>query len=216
MADAVATMDIQNLLLFLSIAFIATITPGPAILLATSHSLSYGLKRSVFTILGNITGLFIMSGLSVAGLSAIILGSSLLFSVVKVVGACYLIYLGIRLWRHGFATIKNTEVATRKPVRRRKLYASGLAVALSNPKAIAFTTALFPQFITPGKPVLLQFSILVAVFMLLSFACIFGYAYMVHTTQRKYLMSSHSSLSKVFAAGFVVSGIALAGATQSK
>ncbi|MET4160728.1 homoserine/homoserine lactone efflux protein [Marinobacterium sp. MBR-111] len=207
-------MDISNILLFLSIAFIATITPGPAILLATSHSLAYGVKRSVFTILGNITGLFIMSAMSVAGLSAIILGSALLFSVVKFVGAIYLIYLGIKLWRNGFATVKSSSSATLQNASRMKLYSSGLAVALSNPKAIAFTTALFPQFIAHDQPVLFQFSILVGTFMLLSFCCILGYAYAIHTTQKRYLESRHNYLGKVLGGAFVASGIALAGTSH--
>jgi threonine/homoserine/homoserine lactone efflux protein len=101
-----------------------------------------------------------------------------------------------------------------KKTSHRKLYVSGLAVALSNPKAIVFTTALFPQFISHEEPILIQFSILVALFMLLSFLCIFGYAYAVHTTQRKYIESSHSYyLSKALAGGFIASGIALASAT---
>lgn len=209
-------MEIQNLLLFLSIAFIATVTPGPAILLATSHSLAYGLKSSVFTIFGNITGLFIMSALSVAGLSAIILSSALLFSLVKLMGAMYLIYLGVKLWRNGFVTINEGQSPVYKKARHGKLYASGLAVALSNPKAIAFTTALFPQFIDPEQPVLAQFSILVVAFMLLSFVCIFGYAYAAHTTRRKAIDSPNGFVSKLLASGFVCSGIALATATHEK
>ncbi len=203
-------MNAENILLFISIAFIATITPGPAILLATSHSLSFGLKSAVFTILGNITGLFVMSALSVAGLSAIILNSAVLFAIVKLAGALYLIYLGFKLWRNGIATIKAPQPVARKKAEHRKLYASGLAVALSNPKAIAFTTALFPQFIDHQQPVLLQFGILVATFMLLSFLCIFGYAYAVHTTQKKYIASPHGLLGKVLGGGFIASGIALA------
>lgn len=207
-------MEIQSWLLFLSIAFIATITPGPAILLATSHSLSYGLRSSVFTILGNITGLFIMSALSVAGLSAIILGSAVIFAAVKFIGALYLIYLGIRLWRNGFGPINAKVRGAGDSANPGKLYANGLAVALSNPKAIAFTTALFPQFITRNSPLLGQFGILVMTFMFLSFFCIFGYAYAAHATKNRFLQSPHGYLSKFLGIGFIASGIALANATQ--
>lgn len=206
-------MEIQNLLLFLSIALIATLTPGPAILLAISHSLHFGVRSSVFTILGNITGLFVMSALSVAGLSAIILGSTLLFTIVKFSGAIYLIYLGAKLWRNGFSTIKDTQPIAHKQTSYKKLYASGLAVALSNPKAIAFTTALFPQFITYDEPILMQFFILVTSLMALSFCCLMGYAYTVHTTLRKYMQSPHNYLGKVFGGAFIFSGMALASAT---
>lgn len=157
-----------------------------------------------------------MSALSVAGLSAMILGSVWLFSIVKFAGAIYLVYLGVKIWRNGFTVVNRTESPVRKKTSRRKLYASGLAVALSNPKAIAFTTALFPQFIRHDEPVLAQFSILVGAFMLLSFLCIFGYACAVHTTQRKILGSSHKYLSKLLSGGFIASGVALASATYSK
>lgn len=72
-------MLIENWLVFVSIAFVATVTPGPAVFLVISNSLSYGLKNTVITILGNISGLLVMSGLSVLGLSAVLLHSVVLF-----------------------------------------------------------------------------------------------------------------------------------------
>ncbi|RCX26602.1 LysE family translocator [Thioalbus denitrificans] len=207
-------MNFESWLLFASIAFIATITPGPAILLATSHSLAYGLGRAVFTILGNISGLFVMSLLSVAGLSAIILGSSTVFTAVKLLGALYLVYLGLRLWRHGFQGPARTREAVRGSASPGRLYLNGLAVALSNPKAIAFTTALFPQFIDHRQGLAMQFGILVATFMLLSFGCLFAYAYLAESTKSRLVSSMPRIVSRIFATGFIASGVALAGASQ--
>jgi threonine/homoserine/homoserine lactone efflux protein len=204
----------QSWLLFASVAFIATITPGPAILLATSHSMAFGLKRAVFTILGNISGLFIMSALSVAGLSALILSSSTLFATIKFIGALYLIYLGIRLWRTGFTNAVHPKEIGHVPSHRKKLYLQGLAIALSNPKAIAFTTALFPQFLNHEGSLLAQFSILVVTFMGLSFACLLGYAYAAEHTTNKLFSSAPSYVSKLLGAGFIASGVALANATH--
>ena len=212
-------MNYDSWILFASIAFIATITPGPAILLVTTHSVTFGTRCSIATMLGNITGLFIMSLLSVMGLSAVILHSAPIFLLVKTVGAVYLIYLGLRLWRHGFGleelrSIQNEAVQPRPRIT--KLYANGLFVALSNPKAIAFTTALFPQFILPEQPVALQFTILIITFMSLSFACLFAYAVMAAETKNR---SAHIKLpgimSKVFGGAFVGSGVFLASATQN-
>ena len=211
-------MNYDSWILFASIAFIATITPGPAILLVTTHSVTFGTRCSIATMLGNITGLFIMSLLSVMGLSAVILHSAPIFLLVKTVGAVYLIYLGLRLWRHGFGleelrSIQNEAVQPRPRIT--KLYANGLFVALSNPKAIAFTTALFHQFILPEQPVALQFSILIITFMSLSFACLFAYAVMAAETKNR---SAHIKLpgimSKVFGGAFVGSGVFLASASQ--
>jgi threonine/homoserine/homoserine lactone efflux protein len=133
-------------------------------------------------------------------------------------GAFYLIYLGFKLWRHGFGleelrSIQNEAVQPRPRIT--KLYANGLFVALSNPKAIAFTTALFPQFIMPEQPVALQFTILIITFMSLSFACLFIYAVMAAETKNR---SAHIKLpgvmSKVFGGAFVGSGVFLASASQ--
>ncbi len=211
-------MNYDSWILFASIAFLATITPGPAILLVTTHSVTFGIRRSIATMLGNVSGLFIMSLLSVMGLSAVILHSAPIFFLVKMAGALYLVYLGIKLWRHGFGfeelrSIQSEAVPPRPRIT--KLYANGLFVALSNPKAIAFTTALFPQFILPEQPVALQFTILIITFMSLSFACLFAYAVMAAETKNR---SAHIRLpgvmSKLFGGAFVGSGVFLASATQ--
>ena len=211
-------MNLDSWLLFASIAFVATITPGPAILLVTTHSVSFGSRYSVATMVGNISGLFVMSLLSVMGLSAIILTSAPIFFFVKIVGALYLVYLGIKLWRRGFGLEEIKARADNGKVSRpsiSKLYLNGLLVALSNPKAIAFTTALFPQFILPGQPMVTQFAILIVTFMFLSFACLFAYALMAAETKNR---TAHIELpgvmSKVFGGAFIGSGMFLATASQ--
>lgn len=211
-------MSFESWFLFSSIAFAATITPGPAILLVTTHSVTYGTRYSIATMFGNITGLFVMSLLSVMGLSAVILHSVVIFFVVKMVGSLYLVYLGVKLWRHGFGLHKisthSNFTACQKP-KLPKLYANGLFVALSNPKAIVFTTALFPQFITRDQPIVLQFSILIVTFMFLSFVCLFAYAVMAaETKNRTSRIKVPGIMSKLFGGAFVGSGLFLASATQ--
>lgn len=213
-------MDIENWLLFASIALIATITPGPAILLATTHSIAYGIRNAIATVLGNVTGLFLMSALSVLGLSTIILYSTPVFLTVKYLGAAYLIYLGIKLWRHGFGRGDKKKYTVEQNIQipsAARRYLQGMFVALSNPKAIAFTTALFPQFIDHTQPSLPQFGILVATFMSLSFVCLLGYAYTAeHAKNRLLNFKLASHVSKAFGTAFIVSGVALANATQKQ
>jgi homoserine/homoserine lactone efflux protein len=211
-------MNFDSWLLFTSIALIATITPGPAILLVSTHSVTFGVKSSVATMAGNVTGLFIMSLLSVMGLSAIILHSAPIFFLLKVVGAGYLIYLGVKLWRQGFSLgaigLSGGGGEQSRPGIM-KLYGNGLLVALSNPKAIAFTTALFPQFIHPEHSMAQQFFILIATFMSLSFVCLLAYAVMAaETKNRSARIILPSVMSKVFGCAFVGSGVFLATATQ--
>lgn len=210
-------MEMSDWLLFSSIALAAALSPGPAVLLVTSHSFAYGLQRSVATILGNITGLFLMSAFAVAGLSAIMLRSTTVFNLVKFIGAAYLIYLGIKLIRKGFgAGFDDTQSAqiSAQPPSSRVLYGHGILVALSNPKAIAFTTALFPQFVDASLPVLPQFSILVLTTMVISFCCLLGYAYLSASARNR---ASHRGLSgrysKLFGLIFIISGGLLAGSS---
>ncbi len=212
-------MNLQNLLLFLSITLMATITPGPAIMLVSVNSIRYGIKNSVWTIMGNISGLFIMSLLAVLGLSTIILYSAPVFISVKIIGALYLIYLGFKLWSQGFnSAIKNPQSSGKNLVTPlpRKLFFQGLLIALSNPKAIAFTTALFPQFIDSTQPLTMQFLILVSIFMLLSFSSLLGYAMLANKAQKQ-SVSKHglqSIVGKLFGSIFIGSGIALAFVSQ--
>ena len=211
-------MNYDSWLLFTSIALIATITPGPAILLVSTHSVTFGTKYSIATMVGNVTGLFIMSLLSVMGLSAIILHSVPIFLLVKGVGAGYLIFFGVKLWKKGFGldAIRSGAQGGEQPRPRiMKLYCNGLLVALSNPKAIAFTTALFPQFIHPEHSMAQQFCILIATFMVLSFVCLLAYAVMAaETKNRSARIKLPGVMSKVFGGAFIGSGIFLATATQ--
>lgn len=209
-------MSPDKLLLFTSIALIAALSPGPAILLVTTNSVRYGVRRSILTMLGNISGLFIMSLLAVLGLSTMILMSSHAFLAIKVIGAAYLVYLGVRLWRYGLqlntATQEEEAPVATQPPRSLRLYIQGLMVALSNPKAIAFTTALFPQFIDASRPLALQFSILVTIFMLLSFICLLGYGLLAARSAARIRHRARTGgvAGKLFGSVFIGSGIALA------
>ena len=207
-------MTIETWLLFASISLAATLSPGPAVLLVTTHSLQYGPRRSIRTILGNITGLFLMSLFAVIGLSTLLLYSALAFSVFKTIGAAYLIWLGIRLWRRGMAAANPHDAG--RVQSDAGLYRQGLLIALTNPKAIAFTTALFPQFITTGKPLSAQFLILAGTLMFLSFTCLLGYALASHRLNRHTgPMLSGKLTGKIFGGVFIASGAALA-ATGSR
>jgi threonine/homoserine/homoserine lactone efflux protein len=202
-------MPLDSWLIFCSIAFIATITPGPAILLVMSNSLQHGPVKTIPTMLGNISGLFLMSSLSILGLSTLILHSSFAFNVVKFLGVAYLIYLGVKLWRKGIKlTIEPGDPLPSKPTA---LYRQGILVALTNPKAIAFTTALFPQFIALDRSLILQFSILVFTFMLFSFVCLFGYALVAEKTKKRASgFLTNGIFSKIFGGVFIGAGLSLA------
>jgi threonine/homoserine/homoserine lactone efflux protein len=207
-------MNIDIWLGFLAIAIIATITPGPAILLVITHSLASGWTKTLPTISGNISGLFLMSLCSALGLSALVIHSSVAFLIIKLLGAIYLFYLGLMLWRNGIELALNATGGTLTE-RKRGYYFQGLLVSLTNPKAIIFTTALFPQFISTQQALLPQFSILVATLISCSTLCLIGYSYWGEKLLRNSTQALSSRwLPRVFGSTFMGAGIALVFSTQ--
>ncbi|WP_300465546.1 LysE family translocator, partial [Desulfobacula sp.] len=140
-------MTIQSWLMYLTLVIIATSTPGPAVLFIMTNSTLHGYRKSVFAAFGNIVGLFCLGIIAITGLGSILNASEIIFKTVKYAGAAYLIYLGLKLIFQksiDFAKINNQVIPTE--VASSKIFIQALGIALSNPKAIVFLTALFPQF----------------------------------------------------------------------
>lgn len=178
-------MELSNWLIYSAVALISILSPGPAILLAVSNGVALGPRKAIFSSLGNVAGIFLLSGVAMLGLGAVLKTSALLFSTVKFVGAAYLIYLGVRQWRnrvHLFAR-SHTLSASAHPAPR-QVFARGFLVAVTNPKAVLFFTALFPQFIVPGQPLPSQFLVLTGTFMFFSFCSLMGYAVLARSAKR--------------------------------
>lgn len=169
-------MKFSTWLLFLNISLICIISPGPAVLLSVTNSLTHGFKKAVFSSLGNITGLLIVSSTAALGLGAVLKTSIALFTTLKLAGVIYLIYLGILQWRSKVNLFTGSAETYKLCQGKRKLFVRGLLVAISNPKAILFFTALFPQFVDLSKPVVFQFIILTSTFMFFSFVILVIYA----------------------------------------
>lgn len=163
-------------LLFLSICVATVASPGPAVFLAIKNGLTHGFKRTVFAVLGNLTALFIMMSVSAAGLGAIILASASLFNALKIAGGLYLLYLGIKLLRSKPMKIELDKSKVSETVPLLHLYREAFLVSITNPKAIAFCTALFPQFINPSQPIVSQFLVLAGTFGACSFFFLSLYA----------------------------------------
>jgi homoserine/homoserine lactone efflux protein len=173
-----AIMKIETILTFTIVAWLSILTPGPAVLLALRNGASRGLRSVLWSSLGNVTGIFCLSLASMLGLGAVLKSSAIVFGAVKVLGALYLFYLGIR---HLFGRNSALKVPLGRPQNRESATACGLfgeafLLAATNPKPILFFTALFPQFIHPQAPLLPQFLVLTGIFMSLSFATLVCYA----------------------------------------
>jgi len=203
-------MDLSFWLLFLAVATVAIASPGPAILLAISNSLSYGMKSVVLSSLGNIAGLFILSSGAIFGLGAILKTSTTLFLVIKVVGAAYLIYLGIRQWRSKTDLFINGGMTQKKVKSNKNLFLEGFLIAITNPKAVLFFTALFPQFINLQNALIPQFFIMTLSFMGMSFMALTTYGLLAAKAKRWLSTSNRVKwFNRTIGSLFVLIGIGL-------
>lgn len=141
------------------------LTPGPNSLLAITNGLRHGVRKTLFSTLGCASGLTLLIGLSISGLGLILSASEALFLVIKWMGAGYLIYLGITLFRSkalGIDTTKNLdEVQDRSNLG---LFVQGFMVMVVNPKVLIFFTAFLPQFYVPESSFWSQFVALAGTF----------------------------------------------------
>lgn len=157
----------SQILAFTGIAAILTLTPGADTMLVMRNVLARGQRAGILTTVGICSGLFFHATLSALGLSLILVRSAAVFEIVKIIGACYLIFLGGQsLWRalhHGATKISDTNesivVEQRKKSSRSVI--EGLLTNVLNPKVAIFYLAFLPQFISPGDSVLAK-SVLLA------------------------------------------------------
>ncbi|WP_074409045.1 MULTISPECIES: LysE family translocator [Aquimarina] len=138
-------MNLTLLISFIGTVFIIAVTPGPSVLLASANSMNYGTKKTVGTILGDLSANAIQILLSSLGLASIVISSGEIFGLIKWIGVGYLIYMGVT------KIISKPNVEQFKKKNREKgflkLYSEGFFMSASNPKAIVFFAALFPLFI---------------------------------------------------------------------
>ncbi|CUA94549.1 LysE family translocator [Thiomonas bhubaneswarensis] len=172
--------SLTTYLMFISFALAASFTPGPAVMLSIHNAMNLGWRHAIWSSLGNISGLLLLATLSALGLNAILQSSDLAFTAVKLMGAAYLVWLGVQQWRNApkRAASASAEVARQpEPAQRpRGLYVKGLTVAVTNPKAIAFIAALFPQFLNVSRPLVPQYVALTLTFMAISLLALSTYA----------------------------------------
>jgi len=170
-------MNMHVWTLFVATVFVIAAIPGPNMLLVMTHSAQHGLQRSIATMAGCLSALLIMLSVSAAGLGVVLSAWPTLFSTLRIVGAAYLVYLGIKSWR---SVPLSAASEAGSPVRTHRsnfsLTRHGFLVASSNPKAILFAAALLPQFISETEPKLPQFGVLIATFVVIEVSWYFVYA----------------------------------------
>ena len=137
----------EHLLGFAVAALVIIAIPGPSVLFIVGRALSYGRGVALLTVAGNTAGLAVVMTLVAFGLGALVAESVTVFTVLKLVGAAYLVWLGVQAIRHGrFAD--ETGAADAPPLARSTVLRQGFTVGATNPKAFAMAAAVLPQFVS--------------------------------------------------------------------
>ncbi|MDZ4236373.1 MAG: LysE family translocator [Dietzia sp.] len=194
-------IPIENLLTFMLTSLVIIVIPGPSVLFVIGRAIALGRRAGVLSVVGNALGT-IPAIIAVAfGVGAIVASSVVAFTVIKIVGALYLVYLGIQAIRHRHAHIPGIQ---QRPARTRTLLAEGFIVGLTNPKTIAFFVAVLPQFVDPATgPVWVQLLLLGLVFEALALASDSIWA-LAAGTARAWFARSPRRISTLSATGCVM------------
>ena len=205
-------MTLSFLLLYSATVFIASIIPGPSMLLALTHGMRFGARRTIASALGNIAVTLIQASVSFAGLGAILIASEEVFQVIKFAGAAYLIYMGVCMFlsaKTPFSQPGTSDSAAWESMR--KMFVQSALVTAGNPKAIVFFTAVFPQFIDPNAAYLAQSLVLMSVCVIIAFICFMMYAL---CGEKVLSVFSEQTVGKyvkrVIGTTFIASGVSLA------
>ncbi|USP39367.1 LysE family translocator [Acinetobacter sp. XS-4] len=200
-----------GLLVFITIAFLTLLSPGPGVLFTVTNSINYGVKTALFGISGLIIGMFVIAVISASGVGLIITSNPTIFTVLKFIGAFYLMYLGYKNFSKKTPSQDLiTDPQNDKNVSKAKLFYQGLLASLLNPKTIVFFIALFPQFIDIKKEILTQFLVLSLTFCFIGFLIHLVYANFSSIFKEKMLAGNNFSiLNKISGAIFFLLAVLL-------
>ncbi len=166
-------MTISYFLAYFSILFLATIIPGPSMLLALNHGANHGISKTIYSGLGNLIGNLLMALISLLGLGIILITSGVIFNIIKWIGVLYLVYIGLKMIFEPIEPDENNIFETKQKLSRKnsRLFFDGFFIAVGNAKGIIFFTALFPQFININNTSANEFIIVFITLGIVAFGC---------------------------------------------
>lgn len=178
-------MSIELWLAFVAASAVLLAIPGPTVLLVISYALGHGKRSATATVAGVALGDFTAMTASMLGLGALLATSATLFTVLKWVGAAYLIYLGVKLWRAPVASNEApgeaVSVAKERPLR---IFLHTYIVTALNPKSIIFFVAFLPQFLNHAEPIAFQMVVFEVTFLVLATANAAAYGLMASMARK--------------------------------
>jgi len=178
-------MTFENWLTFALTSAAVVALPGPTVLLVVAYSLGHGRRSARAAVAGVGLGDFTAMTASLLGLGALLAASATAFTVVKWLGAAYLLYLGVKMWRAPVAALDAGEPELAGAPRPASVFAHAWLVTALNPKSIVFFVAFLPLFIEPTHPLLLQLVVMEATFLVLAVANAAAYAWLAGLARGK-------------------------------
>ncbi|HAS6388691.1 TPA: LysE family transporter [Vibrio vulnificus] len=169
-------MNFALLSAFIPTFFFVSITPGMCMTLALTLGMSIGYKRTLWMMLGELVGVAVVSVAAVVGIAAVMLNYPMLFISFKILGATYLVYLGIQMWRSRGKLSLAAETGSVSRANNWQLIMQGFITAIANPKGWAFMISLLPPFIDKSAPLPPQLLLLVGIILISEFVCMTLYA----------------------------------------
>lgn len=163
-------IGLDQLLGFGLAALVLIVIPGPSVVFVVGRAVSYGHRIALASVVGNTAGLFLVMTLVAVGLGAVVAESIAVFTVIKLLGAAYLVWLGVQALRHR-RELQVDTTATRPPLTPRAAVRQGFVVGLSNPKGFLIFAALLPPFVDPDRSVPSQMFVLGAVAVVIGLVC---------------------------------------------
>jgi threonine/homoserine/homoserine lactone efflux protein len=191
------------LLTFVLTIFVLIVIPGPSVLFVVSRGVALGRRAALATVLGNTAGLAVLAIVISLGLGSIVERSVVVFTVIKLAGAAYMVFLGVRMFldRHALARMLDATVA---PRGLQRMLREGFVVGITNPKAVILMTAVLPQFVDRSAGhVQLQFLLLGAISLVIGLVSDGAWA-LVSGTARVWLARSPRRLELIGGAGGLV------------
>ncbi|WP_333834343.1 LysE family translocator [Rubrimonas sp.] len=166
-------MTLETWLAFVAASSVLLVMPGPTVLLIVSYAMGGGFRVAAPMAFGVALGDFTAMTLSLLGVGAVLAASATAFTALKLGGAAYLVWLGVKLWREGGA-LEATPLRNAAPAW--SMFKHAWLVTTLNPKTIMFFVAFLPQFFDPARDYWVQMAIFEATFVTLAFLNVFAYA----------------------------------------
>lgn len=203
-------MAVEVWLALLSAAILISLSPGAGAATAMSYGLSHGVRGAAPAVAGLIAGYGTQLLIVAVGLGGVVAASPTLFQAFKWIGAGYLVWLGISLWR----SRDGIKLGNTRGVRRRQHFLSAYLVNITNPKGIIFLVALVPQFMDPALPRGPQLAVIAATLLIVDWSVMTGYSTLA--SRLRVLMQSPRAIqwqNRLSGTALILAGLVLSTAT---